>query len=170
MDELPLDARERLDEMLADRINYTYQDISDELTAAGCPISKSAIGRYVMRTNREMRDITMMVKQQEALLYWAQENPNFDTAQASLSLLISRLSSRIINEPQMADDVDSDKLIGHIIRAVRASTQIERLAQTEGKASRVAREKVMDEVRDALQKQPELYSQLADLVGGELDG
>lgn len=170
VDELPPEARERMDEMLADRINYTYQDIADELTEAGYPISKSAIGRYVMRTNKEMREITLMVKQQEALLYWMKDNPNYDAAQASLALLISRLSSRIINEPDMVGDIDADKAVGHIIRAIRASTQMERLAQIGGKASADARAQVMDEVRDALQKKPELYEQLMEMVGGGTDG
>ena len=159
-----------MDEMLADRVNYTYQDIADELTEAGYPISKSAIGRYVMRTNREMREINMMVKQQEALLYWMRDNPNYDAAQASLALLISRLTNRIINEPDMVGDIDADKAVGHIIRAIRASTQMERLAQIEGKASADARARVMDDMRDALQRQPELYEQLMALVGGDTDG
>ena len=170
VDELPPEARERMDEMLADRINYTYQDIADALTESGWPISKSAIGRYVMRTNREMREINLMVKQQEALLYWMRDNPNYDAAQASLALLISRLTHTVINNPTIADDIDADKAVGHLIRAVRASTQIERLAQVEGKATTEARAKVMDEMREALQRQPELYEQLAALAGGGTDG
>ena len=170
VDELPPEARERLDEMLADRVNYTYQDIADELTAMGCPISKSAIGRYVMRTNREMREITLMVRQQEALLQWMRDNPNYDAAQASLALLISRLSSRIINEPEIVGDIDASEAVGHIIRAVRASTQMERLNQIEGKASRAAREQVLEQVREAVQQDPELYDKLLALVSGTEGG
>lgn len=164
VDELPPEARERLDEMLADRLRYTYQDIADELTESGCPISKSAIGRYVMRTNREMREITLMVREQEALLQWMKDNPNYDAAQASLALLISRLSSRIINEPLLVDEISPDKMIGHVIRAVRASTQIERLNQVEGKANTEAREQVLEEVREAIQHDPELYDRLLAAV------
>lgn len=166
VDELPPEARERLDEMLGDRLQYTYQDISDELTEAGTPISKSAICRYVMRTSREMREINLLVKQQEALLYWMKDNPNFDAANASLSLLISRLGNRIIQEPEMVEEIDPDKAVGHIIRAVRAATQIEKMQRIESKASEAARDAVMEEVRDALMKRPELYDALAALVGG----
>lgn len=170
VDELPPEARERLDEMLADRM-HTYQEISDALTEAGTPISKSAIGRYVMRTNREMREITIMVRQQEALLQWMHDNPNYDAAQASLALLISRLSSRIVNDATIAEDIDASDAVGHIIRAVRASAQIERLNQMGGKAKDEARAQLMDEMREALQKQPELYEKLAILVGeGDADG
>lgn len=170
VDELPPDARERLDEMLADK-SYTYQDIADALTELGCPISKSAIGRHVMRTNREMREINIVVRQNEALLHYMKENPSFDAANAALALLIQRLTSRIVIEDTLVDELSPDKALSRLIQAVRATTQIERLNQLGDKSSADARAKVMDEVRDALTKQPDLYDQLASLVGGgEADG
>jgi len=165
VDDLPPDARERLDEMLADR-SYTYQDISDELTGMGAPISKSAIGRYVMRTNREMREINLLVRKNEALLQFMAENPNFDAANASLALLINQLMDRIVESPDELRDIDADKAVGHLIRAVRQATLIERLNKDRGKAKADAREAVLNEVRDALTKQPELYERLEQLLLG----
>ncbi len=58
VDELPPEARERIDEMLASQQPYyTYQDISDALADQGLAISKSSIGRYVARRNANAREV-----------------------------------------------------------------------------------------------------------------
>ena len=54
VDELPEEIRINVDAMLADTSN-TYQGISDWLKQMGYAVSKSAVGRYAMRTNTAMQ-------------------------------------------------------------------------------------------------------------------
>ena len=51
IDELPPEIKERVDVMLADTRN-TYWDVSGYLKDQGFEISKSAVGRYAMRSNK----------------------------------------------------------------------------------------------------------------------
>ncbi len=165
VDELPPEAREMIDEMLASQVPYyTYQDIVDALAETGQTIAKSSISRYVSRKNEAAREVNMVVRQTDALLNWMRDNPNFDIAGASLALLTGRLSNRLITEPEMINELSPDKAAARIIQAARTSAQFEKIAQSGENKKAAARVAVMDELREALHSEPELFSRLQELV------
>ena len=67
VDELPPEAREALDRMLADVTN-TYQEIAEHMAAQGWDISRSSIGRYALRQNAVARRLRESREQMEALI------------------------------------------------------------------------------------------------------
>lgn len=167
VDELPPEARERIDEMLASQQPYyTYQDISDALAADGLAISKSSIGRYVARRSAYAREVNLIVRQTDALLHWMEDHPTFDAAQASLALLTGRLSDRLITEPEMVKDIKPDVAANRIIQAARASAALTKVAQGREDEKTAAKAAVMDELREALHSEPELFGRLQELVAG----
>lgn len=154
-----------IDEMLASQVPYyTYQDIVDALAETGQTIAKSSISRYVSRKNEAAREVNMVVRQTDALLNWMRDNPNFDIAGASLALLTGRLSNRLITEPEMINELSPDKAAARIIQAARTSAQFEKIAQSGENKKAAARVAVMDELREALHSEPELFSRLQELV------
>ncbi len=173
MDELPPEARERIDEMLASQTPYyTYQDISDALADQGLAISKSSIGRYVARRNASAREVNLLARQTDALLRWMEDHPNFDAAQASIAVLTGRLSDRLITEPDMVKEIAPDKAVTRIIQAARTSALFEKVAHGRADEKAAAKAAVMDELREALHGEPELFNRLQELVAGreEADG
>jgi hypothetical protein len=168
MDELPPEARERIDEMLASqKPYYTYQDISDALSADGFAISKSSIGRYVARQNASAREVNMVVRQTDALLRWMEDHPTFDAAQASLALLTGRLSDRLISEPDLVKDISPDKAVTRIIQAARTSAIMSKISEGREDEKAKAKQAVMDDMREVLHGHPELFAQLQDIVVGQ---
>lgn len=168
VDELPPEARERIDEMLASQQPYyTYQDISDALAADGLAISKSSIGRYVSRRNASAREVNLIVRQTDALLHWMEDHPTFDAAQASLALLTGRLSDRLITEPDMVKDIKPDVAANRIIQAARASAALAKIAEGREDDKAAARAQVLDEMREALHSEPELFGRLQELIAGQ---
>jgi len=167
VDELPPEARERIDEMLASQSPYyTYQDISDALAMDGYAISKSSIGRYVARQNANAREVNLIIRQTDALCKWMEDHPNFDAAQASLALVTGRLSDRLITEPDLVKDIAPDKAVTRIIQAARTSALFEKIARGREDEKAAARAAVMDELREALHSEPELFNRLQELVAG----
>ena len=167
VDELPPEARERIDEMLASqKPYYTYQDISYALSEQGLAISKSSIGRYVARQNASAREVNMIVRQTDALLHWMEDHPTFDAAQASLALLTGRLSNRLMTEPEMIGELEPDEVAMRIIQAAKTSAAMEKISQGREDEKAAAKAAVMDEMREALHDHPELFQQLQELVVG----
>ena len=80
VDELPQDARELLDKMLADVTN-TYAEIAEAMGARGWEISKSSIGRYAMRQNAVARRLKESREQMVALINEVKDNNDVEASE-----------------------------------------------------------------------------------------
>ena len=94
VDEWPEEARARLDEMLLD-VNISYQDISAEMKCAGYEISKSAVGRYAMRTNRAAARLKSAAEQTQVLLEALRDHQGLEISDIATTLIMDGVMQQI---------------------------------------------------------------------------
>lgn len=94
VDEWPEEARARLDEMLLD-VNISYQDISAEMKRAGYEISKSAVGRYAMRTNRAAARLKSAAEQTQVLLEALRDHQGLEISDIATTLIMDGVMQQI---------------------------------------------------------------------------
>ena len=94
VDEWPEEARARLDEMLLD-VNISYQDISAEMKRAGYEISKSAVGRYAMRTSGAAARRTSAAEQTQVLLEALRDHQGLEISDIATTLIMDGVMQQI---------------------------------------------------------------------------
>lgn len=162
-DELPEEAREAIDRMLAEG-GCTYQRIADELAVAGFAIKPGAIGRRHAEKTADERMEKLMDRQLEALNRWMEKQSGFDAAGAALALVIGKLGRRIGAEGEGFADLPADKAAAGLIQAARAAVQYEKTAGERKKLRAEARAEAVKELREALRRAPELWERIEALV------
>lgn len=108
VDELPEEIRREVDIRLMDTSN-TYQGISDYLKSQGYDISKSAVGRYAMRSNTAMQRLLEAQAQTEKLVQVVQKNPDADYTEAGMRMLMDGLINKMATAEEEFDQMPLDK-------------------------------------------------------------
>lgn len=75
---MPDHVRDYLDSKITD-VNVTYEEIAEEITNMGYPISKSSIGRYAMRQNSAAKRLKEAYEKTKVLVKTIQENRDIDS-------------------------------------------------------------------------------------------
>lgn len=163
VDELPPEAREAIDRMLAEG-GCTYQRIADELEKMGFAITKGAVGRHEARKAADERMEKLLDRQLDALNRWMEKQSGFDAAGAALSLVIGKLGRRIGEGGEMFADMPADKAAAGLIQAARAAVQYEKTAGERKRLRAEARAEAVKELREALKRSPELWERIEALV------
>lgn len=163
VDELPQEAREAIDRMLAEG-DCTYQSIADELEKMGFAITKGAVGRQEARKAADERMDKLMDRQLNALNRWMEKQSGFDAAGAALALVIGKLGRRIGDGGEMFADMSADKAAAGLIQAARAAVQYEKTAGERKRLRAEARAEAVKELREALKRSPELWERIEALV------
>ena len=81
IDRLPEDIRTQLDIRLSDTAN-TYEELSAWLKAEGHEISRSAIGRYAIRTTRAAQRVAETIQRTRAIAQAVEAHPDLDYTKA----------------------------------------------------------------------------------------
>lgn len=108
VDELPNEIQELLRKRLAD-VNYTYQDIADELTGLGYEISKSAVGRYAIRYGGATRRLKESAEKIKALAEVVKENRDIEASEVAASILMDALIERVATAQEEIDSLPLDR-------------------------------------------------------------
>lgn len=108
IDELPEDIRRDVDVMLVDTSN-TYQGISGWLKGKGYDVSKSAVGRYAMRSNTAMQRLLEAQRQTEQLVQVVKQNPDADYTEAGMRMLMDGLINKMATAEEEFDEMPLDK-------------------------------------------------------------
>ena len=77
IDQLPDDVRVELDARLADTAN-TYEELSAWLKERGYQISKSAIGRYSIRSTQAAQRVAETLQRTQAIAQAVEAHPDLD--------------------------------------------------------------------------------------------
>lgn len=163
VDELPEEVRTRLDAMLAD-VNYTYQDIAEEITSLGYQISRSAVGRYAMRHNDAAQRLKQAREQTTALLQFIQENQDVEATELASAIMIDGLTRRIATAEEDFDAMPLDKAGRLLVQLQRSTIYKERWRKERLAAIAAVEHNVTARMRQAVQNNPELLAQLERLV------
>lgn len=106
--ELPNEVRLQVDAMLVDTANR-YEDISKFLKEAGYDISRSAVGRYALRSNSAMQRVLEAQAQTQRLIQAVQKNPDADYTEAGMMILMDGLIQRMATAEEEFDSMPLDK-------------------------------------------------------------
>jgi hypothetical protein len=162
-DELPQEARDVIDRMLAEG-GCTYQRIVDELEKMGFTIAKGAVGRREARKAADERMEKLLDRQFAALNRWMEKQSGFDAAGAALAMVIGKLGRRIGDGGDMFQDMPADKAAAGLIQAARAAVQYEKTAGVRKKLRAEARAEAVQELREALRRAPEVWDKIEELI------
>lgn len=108
VDDLPEDLKVKVDFMLLDTSN-TYTDISEYLKSKDHDISKSAIGRYALRTNNATQRLLEAQEQTRMLIETIKKNPDVDYTEGALQIMSGELTKKFAQAQEEWDDMPLDK-------------------------------------------------------------
>lgn len=163
VDELPTDVREYLDSKITD-VNITYEELAEEITEMGYPISKSSIGRYAMRQNAAAKRLKEAYEKTRVLVQTIRENRDVDSAEVASAILMDALTNRIATAEEEFDELPLDKA-GRLVVALQRSIWYKQKLQfefTRGVDTAAAR--IKEALSQEIKTDPELLARLSDMV------
>jgi hypothetical protein len=163
VDELPEELRRLLDSRLAD-VNYTYQDIADELKQKGHDVSRSAIGRYALRHNSAAKRLKEASEQTTALLNYIRENQDVESTELASAIMIDGLTRRIATADEDFDALPIDKAGRLLVQLQRSTVYKERWRKERRYAIESVERTIKARMREAVQNDPDLLTKLQQLV------
>ena len=163
MDDLTPEIREELDSLLADT-SYTYQDISDWLKEQGHDISKSAVGRYALKTNSALKRLMEAQEQARALVAAVQKNPEVDYTEATMQLLLQGLTEKMVSAEEEFAEMPLDKAGRLVVALSRTKTYKDRVRQDMAKKADLALEGMRQDLQRVFQGDAALSRELDQLL------
>ena len=153
IDQLPDDVRVELDARLADTAN-TYEELSAWLKERGYQISKSAIGRYSIRSTQAAQRVAQAVE----------AHPDLDYTKAASMVLMDGLMQRVSTAEDDFAEMPLDKAGRLIASLSRNATYEKRVRQEMKKKAELAFEQLEAELMAAIKQHPELVGELHDVL------
>jgi alpha-beta hydrolase superfamily lysophospholipase len=156
IDKLPDDIKGQLDVRLADTSN-TYEELAAWLKAEGYEISKSAIGRYAIRTTQAAQRVAQTIQRTQAIAQAVEAHP------ASM-VLMDGLMQRVSTAEDDFQEMPLDKAGRLIASLARNATYEKRVRQDMKKKAELAFEQMETELMAAIKQHPELAGELHDVL------
>ena len=162
IDKLPDDIKGQLDVRLADTSN-TYEELAAWLKAEGYEISKSAIGRYAIRTTQAAQRVAQTIQRTQAIAQAVEAHPDLDYTKAASMVLMDGLMQRVSTAEDDFQEMPLDKAGRLIASLARNATYEKRVRQDMKKKAELAFEQ-MTELMAAIKQHPELAGELHDVL------
>ena len=156
IDKLPDDIKGQLDVRLADTSN-TYEELAAWLKAEGYEISKSAIGRYAIRTTQAAQRVAQTIQRTQAIA-------DLDYTKAASMVLMDGLMQRVSTAEDDFQEMPLDKAGRLIASLARNATYEKRVRQDMKKKAELAFEQMETELMAAIKQHPELAGELHDVL------
>lgn len=164
IDDLPAEIRTRVDEMLVD-IRNTYGDIAAYLQEAGYAISKSAVGRYALRTNNATQRLIEAQEQTKALIDVIRKNPEVDYTEGALQIMTGELTKKMAAAEEDWDAMPLDKAARIMVQLSRTKVYKDKVRADLTTKAQIAVEGLKAEFYAELQDEdPELCAKLIEAV------
>ena len=153
VDKLPDEIKVEFDLRLADTAN-TYEELSAWLKEEGFEISKSAIGRYAIRSTQAAQRVAQAVE----------AHPDLDYTKAASMVLMDGLMQRVSTAEDDFAEMPLDKAGRLIASLSRNATYEKRVRQEMKKKAELAFEQLEAELMAAIKQHPELVGELHDVL------
>ena len=163
IDKLPDDIKTELDVRLADTAN-TYEELSAWLKAEGYEISKSAIGRYAIRSTQAAQRVAETLQRTQAIAQAVEAHPDLDYTKAASMVLMDGLMQRVSTAEEEFQEMPLDKAGRLIASLSRTETYEQRVRQDMKKKSELAFEQLEAELMAAIKQDPELAKELHSIL------
>lgn len=111
IDRLPDDIKGRLDLKLTDTAN-TYEELSAWLKEEGYEISKSAIGRYAIRSTQAAQRVAETLQRTQVIAQAVATHPDLDYTKAASMVLMDGLMQRVSTAEDDFQEMPLDKAGG----------------------------------------------------------
>ena len=163
IDKLPDDVRFDLDLRLADTSN-TYEELAAWLKVEGHDISKSAIGRYAIRTNQAAQRVAETLQRTQAIAQAVEKHPDLDYTKAANLVLMDGLMQRISTAEDDFQEMPLDKAGRLIASMSRNATYEKKIRQDMKRKSELAFDQMETELMNAIRQHPELADELSSVL------
>lgn len=161
--ELPDAIRMELDLRLADTRN-TYEDLSAWLKAQGYEISRSAIGRYAIRSTQAAQRVAETLQRTQAIAQAIEVHPELDYTKAASMVLMDGLMQRVSTAEDEFAEMPLDKAGRLIAQLSRNATYEQRVRQELKRKAELAFEQMETGLMAAIKQHPELSGELRDVL------
>ena len=163
IDRLPVDVRTQLDLRLADTAN-TYEELSSWLKSEGFEISRSAIGRYAIRSTTAAQRVAETLQRTQAIAKAVEEHPDLDYTKAASMIFMDGLIQRVSTAEDEYAEIPLDKA-GRLIAAISRNATYEKRTRAElKKKAELAFDQMEAELMEAIRQHPELSGELRDVL------
>ena len=163
IDRLPDDVRTQLDLRLADTAN-TYEDLSVWLKSEGFEISRSAIGRYAIRSTTAAQRVAETLQRTQAIAKAVEEHPDLDYTKAASMILMDGLMQRVSTAEDDFAEIPLDKA-GRLIASLSRNATYEKRTRADlKKKAELAFDQMEAELMAAIRQHPELSGELHDVL------
>ena len=163
VDRLPDGVRAELDLRLADTAN-TYSELSDWLKSEGYEISRSAIGRYAIRTTTAAQRVAETIQRTQAIAKAVEEHPDLDYTKAASLVYVDGLMRRLSTAEDEFDDIPLDKA-GRLLASFSRNETYEKRTRAElRKKAELAFDQLESELTAAIRQHPELSGELHSVL------
>lgn len=163
VDDLPEQLKAQFEMKLADPAN-TYIEISEWLKSEGYEISKSAIGRYAIRTREAAQRVAETLQRTQAIAQAVEAHPDLDYTKAAQMVLMDGLMQRVSTAEDEFDEMPLDKAGRLIASLSRNATYEKRVRQEMKKKAELAFDQMEAELMAAIKQHPELAGELHDVL------
>lgn len=163
VDKLPDDIRAQLDLKLADTAN-TYEELSKWLKSEGFEISRSAIGRYAIRSTTAAQRVAETLQRTQAIAKAVEEHPDLDYTKAASMIFMDGLMQRVTTAEEEFSEIPLDKA-GRLIASLSRNATYEKRTRAElKKKAELAFDQMEAELMEAIRQHPELSGELHDVL------
>lgn len=163
VDKLPDDIRAQLDLKLADTAN-TYEELSKWLKSEGFEISRSAIGRYAIRSTTAAQRVAETLQRTQAIAKAVEEHPDLDYTKAASMIFMDGLMQRVTTAEEEFSEIPLDKA-GRLIASLSRNATYEKRTRAElKKKAELAFDQMEAELMEAIRQHPELSGELHDVI------
>lgn len=163
IDKLPDDIKTELDIRLADTAN-TYEELSAWLKSEGFEISKSAIGRYAIRSTQAAQRVAETLQRTQAIAQAVEAHPDLDYTKAASMVLMDGLMQRVSTAEDDFAEMPLDKA-GRLIASLSRNATYEKRVRAElKKKAELAFDQMETELMAAIKQNPELAGELHDVL------
>jgi len=163
IDKLPDDIKGQLDAKLTDTAN-TYEELSAWLKEQGYEISKSAIGRYAIRSNRAAQRVAETLQRTQAIAQAVEAHPDLDYTKAASMVLMDGLMQRVSTAEDDFAEMPLDKAGRLIASLSRNATYEKRVRQEMKRKAEIAFDQMETELMTAIKQHPELAGELRSVL------
>ncbi len=166
IDKLPPEARQALEEMIADPYNgLSYADMADEIEEmCGERLSTSAIGRHAQRYMRDKKRVDIVLERMRIMAEYSRDHALPDVSRFINALIQDGLMRRILDSNEEFDEMSFGDVLKYSIQAQRAAVYEYRYKDSscvreEIDGSAVAEER-MAWLRGLMRDKPELMAEI----------
>ena len=163
IDRLPPELKTQLDMKLTDTSN-TYVELAEWLKAEGYDISKSAIGRYAIRSSKAAERVAETLQRTAAIAQAVEAHPDLDYTSAASMVLMDGLMRRVSTAEDEFAEMPLDKA-GRLIASLARNATYERKVKADlKKKAELAFEQMEAELLGLIKQDPELAAELSAVI------